>query len=73
MTISDGNALSAIAYNQGSDARLLGLPVRDNPYVQSAQCKAAGRWRQGWLCVHEQWAICAKKGWVHRVLRDVKR
>ncbi len=62
---------SAHAYNEGSDARLAGIPVRKNPYP-SAQRDAQSYWRMGWYCVDEQWASACKKGWVHRVLRDVK-
>jgi hypothetical protein len=44
---------SALAFNQGSDARLAGLPRIENPYLHDSN--GWRYWRMGWQDVDRHW------------------
>lgn len=56
-----------IAFNQGCDARLAGLPLSMNPYRGSARTN----WRLGWLDVDRHWAEWVEGRWRVYLLPDV--
>jgi hypothetical protein len=59
---------NTIAFNEGSDARILGIPISANPYKNEDR-GMAGYWENGW------WHVQAKRGrdarWPVRPLPEV--
>jgi hypothetical protein len=49
-----------IAFNLGSDARLNGYELTDNPHCLLSAGFEHDAWRSGWLYVHRFWGVAAK-------------
>jgi hypothetical protein len=45
------------AFNAGSDARLLGIPLTQNPYIGTPGLELYRLWRHGWLHVSRCYGI----------------
>ena len=58
-----------LAFNEGSDARLLGRPLSENPYLDMHAHKI---WREGWFDVDQNWGSDVKGRWRFRPLRAVE-
>lgn len=53
------NDQRAKAFNEGSDARIRGRLVIDNPY--GGDVELGNQWRAGWWDVEKYWGAWAKK------------
>lgn len=62
---------TVVAFNQGSDARLAGLPVKVNPFDHSTEWSVNRAWREGWQHVHKEWGAGVRGRWPFRVLPSV--
>ena len=57
----------AHAFNMGCDARIAGVPFKDNPY---SKYKGGAYWEMGWRDVDENWGRKAK--WPVKKLPEVR-
>lgn len=46
-------------FNAGSDARLAGVPLADNPYPPQGDSRYS-YWRMGWIDVEKHWGEWAR-------------
>ena len=58
MVAAENSRYSAKVFNEGSDARLEGIPLAANPHALSPDDYRL--WRRGWLDVHWHFGECAK-------------
>ena len=59
----------ARAFNEGSDARVWGVPLGRNPYLLRAEETVLRRsWEAGWLHVEAQYAVGVRGRWAYREL-----
>ena len=57
-----------IAFNLGSDARLNGYELTDNPHCLLSAGFEHDAWRSGWLHVHRFWGTARNtRHWVRRL------
>lgn len=62
------NAERDFCFGKGSDDRLAGKPLTDNPFWYESELLA---WRAGWLHAERYWGVDAK--WPIRKLPAVRR
>ncbi len=53
--MKEHSARTARPFNEGSDARLAGLPPDANPYSSHYGHTEHVYWARGWVSVHEEW------------------
>ncbi len=51
----DGIDEGTRAFNIGCDARIAGIPLKDNPYHSRGQESLHNKWRIGWMDVAVNW------------------
>ncbi len=61
----------AMAFNEGSDARLEGLSLKHNPY-HGDNPRVLAAWREGWCDVHGCWGMLVRGRWLFRKLPEVR-
>jgi len=55
--VSESTEKLARAFNEGSDARINGVCISENPY----EGKQATSWVEGWSDVHNHWGTWVKR------------
>ena len=65
---NDMDGAGAAAFGRGSDARIQGEPLENNPYP-SCDCNDRKSWSRGWLHADQFYGVDAR--WPHRVLPAV--
>ena len=65
ITMPDHNqSMTAVAFNEGADARWACVPLDENPYNVGTESHEWNGWRWGWLEVHFHYG-----DWVYRMSR----
>lgn len=60
------------AFNAGSDARLAGEPLSENPLDLTVERGLWDMWRAGWRHVNQFWGTLALNRWPVKTLPDVR-
>ena len=55
-----------LAFNLGSDARLMGLDRWNNPYLSDSHM--GRKWKEGWESIHYGWGVEVKGRWRYKLL-----